>query len=96
MADGDEEAGADISEIFPVMVFLRLTPVTTSAPRISSTTVFQMKEIFSFFIARSCMILEARSLSRRWTIETLVANLVRKIASSIALSPPPPRSIPYL
>ena len=35
--------------------------------------------------------------SRRWTIETLVANLVRKVASSIALSPPPTsRSVPFL
>ena len=55
----------------------------------SSTTEFQTNVIFSFFAARSCIILEARSLSRRWTIETLVANLVRKVASSIAASPPP-------
>ncbi len=73
----------------PVTRFLTRTPVTTSFPRISSTAEFQTNAIFSFFMARSCMILEARSLSRRWTIETLVANLVRKVASSIALSPPP-------
>ena len=35
------------------------------------------------------MILEARSVSRRWTMVTDVANRVRKVASSIAVSPPP-------
>ena len=40
-------------------------------------------------MARSCMILEARRVSRRCTIVTLRANLVRNVASSIAESPPP-------
>ena len=35
------------------------------------------------------MILEARSSLRRWTTVTLEANLVRKVASSMAVSPPP-------
>ena len=35
------------------------------------------------------MIFDARSSSRRWTTVTLVANLVRKTASSMAVSPPP-------
>ena len=39
--------------------------------------------------ARSSMIREARNSSRRWTIATLRVNLARKIASSIAESPPP-------
>ena len=39
--------------------------------------------------ARSCMILLARSSSRRWMIVTVRANFVRKVASSIAESPPP-------
>ena len=39
--------------------------------------------------ARSAMILLARSSSRRWTIVTERANLVRKVASSTAESPPP-------
>ena len=39
--------------------------------------------------ARSCMILLARSVSRRWTIVTDRAKRVRKVASSIAVSPPP-------
>ena len=39
--------------------------------------------------ARSCMIFDARNSSRRWTIVTFEANFARKIASSIAESPPP-------
>ena len=35
------------------------------------------------------MIFDARNSSRRCTIVTFVANLVRKFASSIAVSPPP-------
>ena len=35
------------------------------------------------------MIFEARSSSRRWMTVTLVANRVRKMASSMAESPPP-------
>jgi hypothetical protein len=35
------------------------------------------------------MIFEARSASRRCTTFTFDANLVRKVASSIAVSPPP-------
>ena len=39
--------------------------------------------------ARSSMIFEARNSARRCTTVTLLANLDRKIASSIAESPPP-------
>ena len=39
--------------------------------------------------ARSSMIFEARNSSRRCTIVTLEANFARKIASSMAESPPP-------
>ena len=35
------------------------------------------------------MIFEARNSSRRWTIVTFEENFARKIASSIAESPPP-------
>ena len=35
------------------------------------------------------MILLARSSSRRWMIVTVRANFVRKVASSMAESPPP-------
>ena len=39
--------------------------------------------------ARSSMIFDARNSARRLTITTLEENLARKIASSIAESPPP-------
>ena len=39
--------------------------------------------------ARSSMIFEARNSSRRWTIVSFSANLLTKIESSIAESPPP-------
>ena len=45
--------------------------------------------MFSVSRARSNMIWEARNSSRRWTIFTFLANLARKMASSIAESPPP-------
>ena len=41
------------------------------------------------------MIFEARRLSRRWITVTLCANLVRKIASSSAESPPPTTAISW-
>ncbi len=41
------------------------------------------------------MIFEARSVSRRWMTVTLVANLVRKRASSSAESPPPTTAISW-
>ncbi len=42
------------------------------------------------------MIFEAaRSSSRRWISETVVANLVRKMASSMAESPPPMTAIGF-
>jgi hypothetical protein len=43
--------------------------------------------------ARSSMIFEARNSSRRFTTITFDANFARKIASSIALSPPPTISV---
>ena len=65
------------------------TPVTLFSPRTSTTSLSQRKRIFSLAKARSCMIFEARRLSRRWTIVTDRAKRVRKVASSIAVSPPP-------
>ena len=53
------------------------------------TSLFQRKEIFGLANARSCMILEARSASRRCTTVTDRANRVRNVASSMAESPPP-------
>ena len=45
--------------------------------------------MFSISLARSNMICDARNSSRRCTIVTFEENLARKIASSIAESPPP-------
>ena len=45
--------------------------------------------IFGSAKARSCIALEARRVSRRWTIVTDLAKRERKVASSIAVSPPP-------
>src|SRR5204862_163316 len=58
-------------------------------PSTSSTVLFHLGSILGFLRARSAMILLARNLSRRWTINTLLANFVKKPASSMALSPPP-------
>jgi hypothetical protein len=41
------------------------------------------------------MIFDARSVSRRCTMVTLLANLVRNTASSIAESPPPTTAISW-
>jgi len=91
MADGDEQAIAfEIGSLagFEVFEFDSSTPPALGRRRVFHRSV-QTKEIFGFFSARSCMIFDARSLSRRWTTVTLLANLVRKVASSIAVSPPP-------
>ncbi len=69
--------------------------MTTDSPRMSSTTLFQANSIFGLSKARCCMILEALNSSRRWMIVTLLANLVRKVASSIAESPPPTTAISW-
>jgi hypothetical protein len=60
-----------------------------SSPRISSTVEFHSTLIFGLFSARSCITLLALNESRRCTIVTVSANRVRKVASSIAESPPP-------
>ena len=57
--------------------------------------MFHRNSIFSLAKARSCMIFEARSVSRRWMSVTLLANLVRKRASSRAESPPPTTAISW-
>ena len=61
----------------------------SALPRIFSITLSHRKPIFGFLSARSCMIFEARRVSRRCTTVTCFANLVRNVASSIAVSPPP-------
>ena len=59
----------------------------------SSTSLSSIQAIFGFARALSCMIFDARSVSRRCTTVTLLANRVRKTASSIAESPPPTTAI---
>ena len=60
-------------------VLVSRTPVTPSLslPSTSSSAWFQSISILGLLRARSAMILEARSLSRRWTMWTWLANLVR-------------------
>src|SRR3989344_333135 len=78
------------SEVFPVFTFFNFTPVTfLPSPKISTTWLSQVTLHFGFLEKRSCMILEARNESCRWITVTLVQNLVRKLDSSIAESPPP-------
>ncbi len=43
----------------------------------STTSEFQMNEMFGIAVALSCITLEARSVSRRWTTVTVVASLAR-------------------
>src|SRR5207253_10722384 len=51
-------------------------------PISSSTVEFHTKEILSLAIARSCMILEALSWSRRWMTESFEAKRWRNSARS--------------
>ena len=59
----------------------------------SSTSLSQTNSILGLANALSCMIFDARSVSRRWMTVTFEANRVRNIASSIAESPPPTTAI---
>ena len=61
-----------------------------------TTLLFQANSIFGSASARSAMIFEARSSSRRCTMVTFEANRVRKVASSTAESPPPTTTISWL
>jgi hypothetical protein len=56
----------------PVLRLRSRTPVTFcwEGSRISASSLSQMKRIFAFARARSCMIREARSSSRRCTTTT--------------------------
>ena len=90
VADRDEEAGRGERRLLAGLhVRAAVTPVTEVSPSTSTTSESQTKLIFSLVNARSCMILLARSESRRCTIVTDFANRVRNVASSIAESPPP-------
>lgn len=73
----------------PLTVSRIRRPVTTDfSPSTATTAVLVRKVILSLSRARSSMILEARNSSRRCRV-TLRAKRVRKVASSIAESPPP-------
>ena len=65
------------------------TAETVLSPSTSVTCLPRAHRIFSLSWARCCMIFDARSSGRRWTTVTVLANRVRKVASSIAESPPP-------
>ena len=73
----------------PVFRLRRRSVLSLSSPSRPVTSVSQTKSIFSWARARSAMVLEARSSSRRWMTVTFEANLVRNRASSMAESPPP-------
>ena len=85
-------ASSVIAFVFRLRSLSAVTP-PSFVPMTSSTVESKMNSIFGLLRARSCMIFEARSSSRRWTTVTLLANLVRNVASSIAESPPPTTTI---
>ena len=88
MATNSAVASSTLSS--PVTVLRIFSPPTLpSASTTESTTVSVRNSIFSLSRARSSMILEARKFSERWIRVTLEPNLVRKVASSMAESPPP-------
>ena len=77
----------------PVFVSRSRKPVTDPSPSTSVTVALVRHAIFGSFLARSIMIFEARKSSRRCTTVTERAKRVRKVASSIAESPPPTTAI---
>ena len=60
-------------------MFLSTSEVTSplSMSLMSTTSVFQMNEMFGIDIALSCITFEARRLSRRWITVTAVASFER-------------------
>ena len=77
------------SRVSPVTVSRRVMLSSDSVPLIAATSEFQTISSLGSANARSCMIFEARSSSRRWISDTLDPKRVRNVASSIAESPPP-------
>src|ERR1700687_4707563 len=83
-------AGSSVS--LPVLTFFNLIWVTLpgfSVPQISSMALSQTTLILGFLNSRSCRMRSARKWSRRCTMVTCEAKLVRNIASSTAVLPPP-------
>jgi len=66
-----------ISDSSAVTVSRRRSPVMKSSPSTSTTSEFHATRIFGFSRARSTMMGEARKESRRCTMTTSRANLVR-------------------
>ena len=79
----------------PVCTFSSVAcPSAPFSPATNSRTTYGVKNsMFSRSRARSSMIFDALNSSRRCTIATFDANLERKIASSIAESPPPTMTV---
>jgi hypothetical protein len=79
------------SSVSPVSVLSRCARSSTPlSPARKASTVYGVRNsMFGTERARSSMIFEARNSLRRCTIVTFEENLARKIASSIAESPPP-------
>src|SRR3984957_411112 len=73
----------------PLLVFLTLRPHSLPSPTISIGSLSHWNLILGLAAARSAMIFDARSLSRRCTIVTVLPNRGRNSASSPAESPPP-------
>ena len=73
----------------PVLTLRTRRPVTLVSPVTWVTALSHKNVSFGLARARSCMIFEARSVSRRWITVMELANRVRNSASSIAESPPP-------
>ena len=75
VADGDEQAGGvELAGLAGDGVAQGERRSSLSSPWISATSEFQANSIFGSAKARSCMILEARSSSRRWIRVTLRAE----------------------
>src|SRR5699024_9016181 len=90
MTDGDEHCGEILREGFTSHLVFKLEAANLPSTSMTfSTVLFSSHLICGFARARSNMILEARNSSRRCIIVTVSANLVKKVASSIAESPPP-------
>ncbi len=77
------------SESSPVLTLRSFRPESFWSPWTSATSLSHTNVILGSAKARSCIALEARRVSRRWTIVTDFAKRERNVASSIAVSPPP-------
>ena len=86
VADGHEQPGDRQASVTSPVLTLRTTAPSSLrvADQVLDDGEFHRNSIFGLANARSCMIFDARSASRRWIRVTLAANLVRNVASSMA------------